>query len=305
MAIKTHLQTGDKPLATTTIHQCRGGVFLPYKELPRSHSEATILITENQWEKVTLKQGRLTQTHQNILESIIVNAEATRKLPDGKFAFLYSPAKVLRYMGITPKNHSWLYDKLSDFITEIEIETDTFRKSGPLLYEKEESKVPMPGRILPGEKGGKRTKQPCYQLIVFHPFFSRLFDVDVAVHYRELLPAILKLKHAVTQAVVRFCLSHDRVNMAMIDILTALVAMNKNTPARTRRHVIKQVRDEIEDLKKNFGIEIRRMENGQEGIFYQKHPKVWFGSPKNTKEEGSLRKSGNGLIPVPPKAATV
>ena len=229
---------------------------------------------------MTLKRGRLTQTHQNILDSIIVNAEATRKLPDGKLAFLYSPAKVLRYMGITPKHHSWLYDKLSDFITEIEIETDTFRKSGSLLYQKGESKVPIPRRSLPGKEKGDERTQPCYQLVVFHPFFSCLFDVDVAIHYRGLLPAILKLKRAVTQAVVRFCLSHDRVNMALLDILTALGVMNKDTPARTRRHIIKQVRDEIEALEKDFGIELRKMADGREGVFYQKHPKVWFESPE-------------------------
>jgi len=304
LAIKTRSQTGDKDLATTTVHQCRGGVFLPYKELPRTHPDVTIVITQNQWEKVTLKRGRLTQTHQNILESIIVNAEATRKLPDGRFAFLYSPAKVLRYMGITPKHHSWLYDKLSDFNTEIEIETEIFRRAGVLLYEKGESKVPIPGRILPGEKGEKRTKQPCYQLIVFHPFFSRLFDVDVAIHYRGLLPAILKLKRAVTQAVARFCLSHDRVNMALLDILTALGAMNKDTPERTRRHIIKQVRDEIEALEKDFGIELRKMADGREGVFYQKHPKVWFESPEKpippllTVIEAQKSETGQGAATV-------
>jgi hypothetical protein len=203
-------------------------------------------------------------------------------------------------MGITPKNHSWLYDKLSDLMMEIEIETATFRASGSLLYEKSESKVPIPGRILPGKGTGMERNKPHYQLVVFHPFLSRIFDVDVNLHYRELLPEILRLKHAVTQALVRFCLSHNQVNMALSDILTALGAIKEDTPERTRRHASKQVRDEAEALEEDFGIEIRPM-GGREGVFYSKHQKIWFESPKHPE----ARQNGNDLIPTLDNAATI
>ncbi len=280
MAIKTRSQTGVKQTtATTTVHQCRGGLFLPVKGFSR-HFSGIDKPFENQWGRITLKKCRLTQTHQNILESIIVSAEQVRKLSDGRIAFLYSPARILRFMGVSSKNHAWLYDKLSDLLTtEIEIEAATFRASGTILFEKAESKVAIPGRSLPSGKGDGARIEPRYQLVVFHPFFSRLFDVDVALHYQRLLPDILELKHSVTQAVVRFCLSHDVLNMALDDVLAALGAISHVTPERTRRRIVKHIRDEAETLKKNFGIDIRKMEDGQHGIFYRKHPKVWFKSP--------------------------
>jgi len=288
LAIKTRLQTGvKKTVATTTVHQCRGGLFLPVKEFSR-HFSGIDKPFENQWGRITLKKCRLTQIHQNILESIIVSAEQIRKLPDGRIAFLYSPARILRFMGVSSKNHTWLYDKLSDLLTtEIEIETDTFRTSGTLLFEKSESKVSIPGRFLPSGKGDGIRVATRYQLVVFHPFFSRLFDVDVALHYQLLLPEILKLGHAVTQAVVRFCLSHDALNMSLSEVLTALGAISNITPERTRRRIVKHIRDEAETLKSKFGIHIRKMEDGHNGIFYRKHPKVWFESPEGPLIVGS------------------
>ena len=316
LAIKTRLQTGvKKPVATTTVHQCRGGLFFPVKEFSR-HFQGIDKPFENQWGRITPKKCRLTQTHQNILESIIVCSERVRKLPDGRIAFLYSPARILRFMGVSSKNHAWLYDKLSDLLTtEIEVEAATFRASGTLLFEKSESKVSIPGRSLPSGKGDGSRIEPRYQLVVFHPFFSRLFDVDVALHYQLLLPEILELEHAVTQAVVRFCLSHDALNMALTNVLTALGSISSVTPERTCRRIVKHIRDEATALKNNFGIDIRKMEDGRNGIFYRKHPKVWFESPEGpvttaSREMESLgieegRENDHGLIPGMDKAAMV
>ena len=271
------LQT-SKPLATTTARQCRGGVFLPFSRLPKGEPDATIVVTENQWGKVTLKRCRLTQTHQNILEAILVNAEKLQEAPDGRIGVRYSPGKVLRYLGLKTNNYDWLYDQLDDMhSTIIEIETREWRAKGSMIYMTHESKTGM-GRMIPG-KDETRTEAR-YQTVIFHPFFKHLRMVDAAVHYQVLLPEILRLKHAVTQALVRHCLVGDRVNMALVDLLTALGAIKEDTPERTRRRIVKHVRDEAEVLKRDFGIEIRKMEDGREGVFYRKHPKVWFESPK-------------------------
>lgn len=275
--MKTRLQT-SRTMPTTTARQCRGGVFLPYTKLPKGEPGETIVITENQWGRVTLKRCRLTQTHQNILEAILINAEKLQEAPDGKIGVRYSPGKILRYLGVKTNNYDWLYDQLDDMWgTIIEIETSEWRAKGSMLYTAQESKSGM-GRMIPG-KNGSRTEAH-YQTVIFHPFFKHLRMVDAVIHYQELLPEILKLNHAVTQALVRFCLTHDQVNMALVDILTALGAIREETPLRTRQHISKQVRDEAEALERDFGIQIRKMEDGREGIFYRKHPKVWFESPK-------------------------
>ena len=273
----TRLQT-SKPLATTTARQCRGGVFLPFSKLPKGKSDETIVITENQWGKVILKRCRLTQTHQNILEAILVNAEKLQEAPDGRIGVRYSPGKVLKYLGLKTNNYDWLYDQLDDMhSTIIEIETREWRAKGSMIYMTHESKSGM-GRMIPG-KDGIRTEAR-YQTVIFHPFFKHLRMVDAAVHYQSLLPEILRLKHSVTQALVRHCLVGDRVNMALVDLLTALGAIKEDTPIRKRQRISKQVRDDAEALKRDFGIEIRKMEDERKGVFYRKHPKVWFESPK-------------------------
>jgi hypothetical protein len=272
--IMTRLQT-SKPPSTTTARECRGGVFLPFSKLPKGKPDEMIVVTENQWGKVTLKRCRLTQTHQNILEAILVNAEKLQEAPDGRIGVRYSPGKVLRYLDLKTNNYDWLYDQLDDMhSTIIEIETREWRAKGSMIYMTHESKSGM-GRMIPG-KDGQRAEAH-FQTVIFHPFFKHLRMMGVAVHYQALLPEILKLKHAVTQALVRFCLTHDQVNMALVDILTALGAIREDTPIRTRQQTKKNIREEREALERDFGIVvIRKMEDGQEGIFYKKHPKVWF-----------------------------
>ncbi|MHB1286518.1 MAG: hypothetical protein ACYCYP_08165 [Leptospirales bacterium] len=301
----TRLKT-SKPLATTTARQCRGGVFLPFSKLPKGKSDETIIVTENQWGKVTIKRCHLTQTHQNILEAILVNAEKLQEAPDGRIGVRYSPGKVLRYLGIKGKNHTWLYKQLDDMhSTIIEIETREWRAKGSMIYMTHESKSGM-GRMIPG-KDGTRTEAR-YQTVIFHPFFKHLRMVDAAVHYQALLPEILRLRHAVTQALVRHCLVGDRVNMALVDLLTALGAVREDAPKRTRQYITKQIRDEAEALERDFGIEIRKMEDGREGVFYRKHPKVWFESPKSLPEAVLTEiddevpcstRNGNDIVPTP------
>jgi hypothetical protein len=291
-------------MSTTTARQCRGGVFLPFSKLPKGKPDENIVVTENQWGKVTLKRCRLTQTHQNILEAILANADEMREAPDGRIGVRYSPGKVLKYLGIRTNNYTWLYDQLDDLHTTIiEIETRDWKAKGSMIFMSHESKSGM-GRMIPGKDGSRREAR--FQTVIFHPFFKHLRMVDAAVHYQALLPEILKLKNAVTQALVRFCLSHDTTNMALVDILTALGALQEETPERTRRQIIKNVRDEREALDRDFGIQVRKMENGKEGIFYRKHPEVWFESPKPLletilpeidAEESCPAKNGNDMGP--------
>ena len=132
MATKTHSQTSKPP--GTTVRECRGGVFLPFAKLPKGKPDETIIVTENQWGKVTLKRCRLTQTHQNILEAILVNGEKWKEAPDGRIGVRYSPGKVLRYLGLKTNNYDWLYDQLDDMhSTIIKIETREWRAKGSMI----------------------------------------------------------------------------------------------------------------------------------------------------------------------------
>ena len=81
--MKSRLQTSTKKdPAITTSRQCRGGVFLPVRKLPRTDPDATVVVTENQWGKVTLKRCRLTQTHNNIRDAILACDNDLKRLGD-------------------------------------------------------------------------------------------------------------------------------------------------------------------------------------------------------------------------------
>ncbi len=258
----------------------RGGVFLPYSQIPagillddKNGKETHVM--ENQWGKVTLRRGLLCQTHINLIDKILLNAEKIVKNPKtNQIAVLYIGGRITR-------NQQWLETKLDDMMTTIiEIDAARFRIRGPLITEEAVSKVQIPGRRLPKPKGAHEGAPAFYRQILFSRAFSVIFGVDMGINYLQLAEKVLGLKHAETQALVRFCFTHDQVNMALIDLLTAIGAVNKGTHARTRQRVMKQIRNETEVLERDFGITIRNMEDGRDGVFYKKHSKVRFESPK-------------------------
>ena len=277
MAIRTHSRGSfPKSLATTTVHQCRGGPFLPVGQVPAGF-KGRDLVFENRWGRCTVRKCALTQTHQDIIDVIRKNAVLTKTAPDGQILAVFSPYTVLKDLGDKGTNHSWLNKKIEELET-VRIDTEVrgwritsgiVRKHAKSLLDNEEA-----------QRRGGIAEDAKYWYVIFEAEYCNFFLFDVKLHYQELLPEIVGLKKAIAKALVRFCLSHDQINMALADILISLGAIKDNTPARTRQRITKHVRDEAEALERDFGIQIRKMEDGQEGIFYRKHPKVGFESPE-------------------------
>jgi len=291
VAIKTHSrgssQHSDKRLSMT-VNQCRRGPFLPVSRVPLGF-KGHIFNFSNQWGKCIVRNCSLTQTHQNIIDAIFDKSKLTKIAPDGQILLVFSPYDILSAIGHHHKNnHSWLEEKLEDLrnakvdteINGMRLRSGILRKHAKSLLDNEDAQ----------RKGGIAADVK-YWYILFESEYSLFFLHDMKVHYRELLAEIFRLKHGVTQALVRFCLSHDRVNMALDDVLLALGAFDYLedepepglitivTPVRTQRQIRKNIRDEAGALGRDFGIELRKMEDGREGVFYLKHPKVRFESP--------------------------
>ena len=302
MAIKTRLRessrNSERPLAPTTVNQCRGGPFLPVSQVP-SGFECRTFNFSNQWGKCIVRDCLLTQTHQNILDAIRTNAILTKAAPDGQVLVVFSPYVVLRELEDKGTNHSWLNKKIEELETvrintEIKgwkITSGIVRKHARSLIDNEDA-----------QRRGGIAKEAKYWYVIFESEYSRFFLHDVHLHYEALLTEIFRLKHGVTQALVRFCLSHDRVNMALDDVLLAIGAFDCVkpedepepgrvtivTPVRTQQRIRKYIRDEVEALKRDFGIELRKMADGREGVFYLRHPKVRFESPEKPVLSGQL-----------------
>ena len=299
--MKTLFQgSSPKPLATTTVHQCRGGPFLPVGQVP-SGFKGRDFIFENQWGRCTIRKCALTQTHQDIIDIIRKNAILTKTHPDGQVLVVFSPYTILKALGNKGTNHSWLNKKIEELETvRINTEVRSWKITSGIVRKHAKS-------LLDNERAQQRggiAKDAKYWYVIFEAEYSKFFLFDVKLHYQELLPRIIGLKKAVTKALVRFCLSHDQINMALADILISIGAIDGNTPARTRRRIIKQVRDDAKTLERDFGITIRKMEDGREGVFYKKHPGVRFESPENIAIsrppliDAPKKRTGKGMVTV-------
>jgi len=295
LAIKTRskaLSQGSEKGLATTVHQCRGGPFLPVSQVPNGFKGRDFRFS-NQWGTCVVRDSFLTQTHYNIIDAIFDNSKLTRTALDGQVLVVFSPYDILCAIGHKQKNnHAWLDEKMENFRkVKVDTELNGLVITGGIV--RKHAKKSLVDNKEAQRRGGI-AENAKYWYVIFEAEYSRFFLYDVKVHYQALLLEIFRLKHGVTQAVVRFCLSHDQVNMALDDVLLAIGAFDCLRPedeeeqgqvtivteTRTQRKIRKKIRDEAEALKRDFGIEIRKMGDGREGVFYRKHPKVWFESPK-------------------------
>jgi len=313
--MKTRSKESSEKKLTTTVNQCRGGPFLPVSQVPSGFKGRTFNFS-NQWGMCVVRDCFLTQTHQDIIDAIFANSKLIRTAPDGQILVVFSPYAILAAIGHKHKTHyKWLDDRLEDLRkTRVDMEINGLRITGGIVRKHAKS-------LLDNEDAQRRggiAKDAKFWYVLFESEYSRFFLHDVKLHYEALLTEIFRLKNGVTKALVRFCLSHDQVNMALDDVLLAIGAFDSLrsedepdpdwitivTPVRTRRHIVKQVRDEIEALEKDFGIELRKTADGREGVFYQKHPKVWFESPEKpippslTVIEAQKSETGQGAATV-------
>lgn len=282
---KTRSQESSRK-ASTTVHQCRGGPFLPVGQVHASVKNRTFTF-ENQWGRCTIRDCKLTQTHQDIIDTIRANAVLTKTAPDGQVLMAFCPYTVLKGLGDNGTNHSWLIEKLED-LRKIRIDTEVngMKIAGGIVRKHAKS-------LLDNEAAQKRggiAKEVKYWYVIFEAEYSKFFLFDMGINYLSLLPELIALKDGVCKALVRFCLSHNEVNMALDELLLAIGSFDRLraedepdpdrvtivTPPRTQREIRKTIRAAAEQLERDFGITIRKMKDGRDGVFYQKNPGVLF-----------------------------
>ena len=260
------------PITTTT--QCRIPIFWPMNKPPRSEL-VDDLVVKNEWGQATIKKCKLTQIHRNLLDLIFSYHHGIYFYEDGCVGFLIDLYKIQKLFQIEETNHSWLFEKFEDlrkalFITETKdwvINSGIIRKH---LYSKEDA-----------EHTANRFGNNKLYYVVFESEFMRFFKLDTNLHYITLISKIINLKHGASQALVRFCLSHRRLNMRLTNILNKIGVFRPEMTKQQKSNVKKQVLEETEAMKSDFGIEIKLMKNSELGIFYSQHREVWFENPKN------------------------
>lgn len=247
------------------------------KLYPRSMSRlplfCKVLSAKTKAGKIEIMKGQeLTQTHRDILEAIAtVGKRGTYK--DGIRQFyvftIYDVLKFLGFSNYSGDAYKWLKEKLSE-IRSVNVE---------IKYEDKYGKYTLIGGIIDqfGNSKVKREKEnpttfgEKYFGVEFSEAFSKLSKQDIIVWAKpEITKAIVNMKYDFLKAMVRFCLTHEQINMNLGDLLKH---MGLKIADRTKRKFKALLIKEQEYLKQHFGISI--VKKGKElFIFYKKNPEM-------------------------------
>ena len=240
-------------------------VFLPNKRIHKDQKIKTIIFHKKDKDFI-FENCLLNQTHQNIIE-IILSQSKYSELEDGRMSFCFSKYQILKCLGHTiKKNHKWLEDKLEDLRkTDIVIKSDVNSITQGIISEHKTIKLKskISGKALYG--------------IILSINFVQFLQSDLNLFYPELVPSILNLKHAVNQALVRYCLANNKINYSLVKLLSLIGVDKSKMSDRNFRNYIKSVLEEKDKLNNDFGIKIHEMKTKSGlGVFYSKHKKVYF-----------------------------
>jgi hypothetical protein len=186
-------------LPTTTALQARVMLFQPSKK-PRK--EARVFETKYGICKVV---GRLGQQHADVLEAIMTTYKAKRT-SENKIEVLIDPYKVRKLLSDAVYSASTLKNILEDMITTlIEIKAKHHKGSEFLIMGSMINSV----KVIQTKEKDNFGKNKTEWLITFGEALCTLLDKDLHLYY-ETQP-INRLKSGITQAIIRFLLTHKDV----------------------------------------------------------------------------------------------
>ena len=295
MKIKKDSKNKKPNITIMSTSQNRGGVFLPIKKAVHISKEVRIYVYKNKWQEVKIEGIPLTQTHQDILESIFYVAEEIKEFQDGCLGIKFMPGKVLSVLKITGKNHLWLYGKIKEtmlnLITIKKIsDNDDMPPVNHIIKEFDNSAEQTIKKLPTG-------KIINYKYIVFSKQFIDFINKDISLFYQDLIPHIISLQYPILKSLVRFCLSHQKLNIS-IDEFLANIHTNESSE-RYKRTLINQIKINEYNLSK-FGIKIKKIKTGEHagklGIFYERKDILIKHNNKHCIYKSS-QASGTNIIP--------
>ena len=231
-------QKKEIAISTATVHENRFAIF----QATDRPKEKTVVINVNGG---TIKiRGKLGQIHKDILEFIKHNHIKYGYTQDGRLAFLVDAYQLRKALAGGKGEYSYetFWRLLEDLIrTYIEIDTPNIKAAGSFLAHAVESKIEVPH-----SKTGKPRK---LMRIEFSKLGTVLIEEDVKLFYDPI--PITQLKHGISKAIVRHCLSHKNQPNGGWKIDTLLKAIlgedAKPQDIRKARYRIKQDAEKLKD----------------------------------------------------------
>lgn len=204
-----------KDMAATPASVCRIPIFSPTRR-PQAVSAWEV---ETSWGSAVIT-GRLGQQHRDLIDAARMVAEKEEWTADGRLHLLVDPAKLRSALGGDGVNYQRIDDWLKDLmlaIVKIHITTKDIKVTGGLVAEYVDADASPPCT-----RGGAFNKNRRYLKISFGTGWSKLVEEDDLTKYP--LRQVVGLKHGFSQAVARYCFSHQKVHESIAGLTDRLGA---------------------------------------------------------------------------------
>ena len=165
-----------------------------------------------QWEAVTpwgnaIITGRLGQQHRDLLDAARQVAIEEQWTQDGRLHLKLDPARLRSALGGDSVNPRLVAEWIEDLrVAKVELRIGNRVIVGGLIGEYELSSDPTILHSRPGAHGAERH----YMRLSFSTAWSKLIEEDRMQCYP--LAKVIQMKHGISQAIARFCLSHREIN---------------------------------------------------------------------------------------------
>lgn len=228
-------------LARTPTNACRIPLFAPTRR-PQAVTEWRV---ETSWGWAVIT-GKLGQQHRDVLDAARMVAEREEWTADGHLHLLVDPAKLRSALGGDATNNErvkcWLRDlRAAEVVTHIVATGKT--TYGGVISEFDDARCDIALSSRPGAFESQRRMLR----ISFGSGWSKLVEEDREMRYP--LWQVVRLTHGFSQAVARFCLSHNHVND---DVAGLMVKVAGRGETRKRRAELESDKEGLAAL----GIEV-------------------------------------------------
>ena len=277
---KKATQKAGKVFYNSTVSQCRYGLFAPVQKISNKSKLLPGKILCGDMEISFSKV--LTQVHQDIIFALFSFYEVRAKKRDSdSVSILYSPAELLKKLGLKGENYKWLQSKIkeisdTDFKIKFTSDKQVIKIAEKIINTTAVSKI----------KNDKSSLKHSFCYVHFGHIFSNYFSIDVNMRISDnALKSTFEVKNGAIKAVIKYILTSStknfRFNMSIRKVLTEIGAINESTPMRTIRDLTKQIHDAKTFLKENFGIIV-----DNDCIFYKPaKPLVYFRNIDDVEKE--------------------
>lgn len=127
-------------------------------------------------------------------------------------------------------------------------------------------------------KGFNKNKINYYYLVEISKEYLLFEYLDIQIYLNDkTLKEIINIKSAIVKHLIRYCLSQNKLNKDLLDIMNEINIVNQNM---TRQYINKckqEILKHKDILLNKFNIEIKIIEKtGRHGIFYTKNDNIYF-----------------------------